>query len=29
MEMFPVMIIAGACMLFSIITAVYGVRKYN
>lgn len=29
MEMFPVMIIVGACMLFSILTGIYGVRKYN
>ncbi len=29
MEMFPVMVISGACMLFSIAVAIYGVKKYN
>ncbi len=29
MEMFPIMLIAGAFMLVSLVVAVYGVRKYN
>lgn len=29
MEMFPVMVIASACMLVSIVVALYGVYKYN
>ena len=29
MLMFPVMVIAGSCMLFSIAFAIYGVKKYN
>lgn len=29
MEMFPVMIIAGLCMLVSVVVGIYGVHKYN
>ena len=29
MEMFPIMLIAGAFMLVSLVVAVYGVRKYH
>lgn len=29
MSMFPVMMIAGAFMLISVIVGIYGVRKYN
>lgn len=29
MSMFPIMIIAGAFMLISVVVGIYGVRKYN
>lgn len=29
MFMFPIMIIAGAFMLISVVVGIYGVRKYN
>lgn len=29
MELFPVMIIAGACLLVSVVVGIYGVHKYN
>lgn len=29
MEMFPVMVIAGVCLLVSVVVGIYGVYKYN
>ena len=29
MEMFPVMVIAGVCLLISVVVGIYGVYKYN
>lgn len=29
MEMFPVMIISGLCLLVSVVVGIYGVHKYN